>query len=112
MMATLFIDPGALRVELSLQAATTVADGLGGFGEEWNEVATVFGRIEPLAADSRFGADRTLETVTHRVILRHRQGVLSGMRFARAGRTFGIVTVHDPDETGRYLVCRVRETGA
>ena len=111
-MATLFIEPGRLRTELSLRAVTAIADGLGGFDEEWNEVATVFGRIEPLAADSRFGADQTLETVTHRVTLRHREDVLSGMRFCRQGRVFAIVTVHDPDETGRYLVCRVRETGA
>jgi SPP1 family predicted phage head-tail adaptor len=111
-MATLFIDPGALRTELSLQAVTAVPDGFGGFAEEWTEVATVFGRIEPLAADSRFGADQTLETVTHRITLRHRQGLQSGMRFSKADRVFDIVTVHDPDETGRYLVCRVRETGA
>jgi SPP1 family predicted phage head-tail adaptor len=111
-MAVLFIEPGALRTEFSLQAVTAVADGLGGFGEEWSEIATVFGRIEPLAAASRFGADQTLETVTHRITLRHRQEVRSGMRFSRAGRTFEIVTVHDPDETGRYLDCRVRETGA
>lgn len=111
-MATLFIDPGALRAELSLQAVTAVADGLGGFGEEWSEVAAVFGRIEPVSADSRFGADQSLETVTQRITLRHRSGVQSGMRFVRQGRTFDIVTVHDPDETGRYLVCRVRETGA
>jgi SPP1 family predicted phage head-tail adaptor len=111
-MATLFIEPGSLRSELSLQAVTAVADGLGGFGDEWTEVATVFGRIEPLAVASRFGADQNLETVTHRITLRHRQDVRSGMRFSRVGRTFEIVTVYDPDETGRYLVCRVRETGA
>jgi len=111
-MATLFIDPGALRTGLSLQAVTPVADGLGGFGEEWNEVATVFARIEPLTAESRFGADQTLETVTHHITLRHRSDVQSGMRFSRAGRTFDIVTAHDPDETGRYLVCRVLEIGA
>jgi head-tail adaptor len=34
------------------------------------------------------------------------------MRFRRLARLFAIVTVHDPDETGRYLVCRVREEGA
>lgn len=111
-MATLFIEPGALRTEFSLQTVTAVADGLGGFGEDWTEIATVFARIEPLAADSRFGADQTLETVTHRITLRHRSTVRSGMRFARAGRVFDIVTVRDPDETDRYLVCRVRETGA
>lgn len=111
-MATFFMDPGALRTEFSLKAVTAVADELGGFAEEWAEVATVFARIEPLAATSRFGAGQTLEAVTHRVTLRRREGVLSGRRLSRHGRSFDIVTVHDPDETGRYLVCRVRETGA
>ena len=53
-----------------------------------------------------------METVTHRVTLRWRNGVAAGMRFARQGRIFDIVTVHDPDDTGRYLVCRARETGS
>lgn len=111
-MRTEFIDPGAFRHELALEAATPVPDGTGGHTEEWQEVATLFARVEPLAAASRFGADQTLETVTHRVTLRRRDGVASGMRLRRLGRVFDIVTVHDPDETGRYLVCRVREEGA
>jgi SPP1 family predicted phage head-tail adaptor len=111
-MRTLFLDPGSLRAELSLQAATPVADGLGGHAENWAEVATVFARIEPVSAASRFGPDQTVESVTHRVTLRWRNGVAAGMRFARQARIFDIVTVHDPDDTGRYLVCRVRETGS
>lgn len=109
-MATLFVDPGSMRTELSLQAMTPSPDGLGGFTETWVEVATVFARIEPLTAADRFGADQALRTVTHRVTLRHRGNVRAGMRFTRRDRIFEIATVHDPDETGRYLVCRVRET--
>lgn len=111
-MRTEFIDPGAFRHEMALEAATLVPDGTGGHTEEWQEVAILFARIEPLATTSRFGADQTLETVTHRVTMRGRDGVASGMRLARLGRVFDILTVHDPDETGRYLVCRVREEGA
>jgi SPP1 family predicted phage head-tail adaptor len=110
-MMTTFIDPGALRTELSLQACTAQPDGLGGFSEIWSEVGTVFGRMEPVSADSRFGADQTLETATHRITLRYREGIASGMRFLRAGRALDILTVHDPDETGRYLVCKAREAG-
>lgn len=106
-----FIDPGAFRHELALEVATLTPDGSGGHVVSWNEVATLFARIEPVSAASRFGADQTLETVTHRVTMRHRQGIASGMRLSRLGRAFEIVTVHDPDETGRYLVCRVREEG-
>ena len=71
----------------------------------------MFARVEPVSAASRFGADQTLESVTHRVTMRHRGDVASGMRLMRRERVFDILTVHDPDETGRYLVCRVREAG-
>lgn len=110
-MPTLFIEPGQLRHELALEASATVADGMGGHAEGWNEVATVFASIEPVAATSAFGAGQTLETTTHRITMRARDGVASGMRLRRGSRVFEIVTVHDPDETGRYLVCRVREAG-
>lgn len=106
-----FIDPGALRTELSLQQATLTADGLGGHAESWSEVATVFGLVEPVSAATRFGADQSLETVTHRITVRFRDDLASGMRLTRGGRVFEVVSVHDPDETGRYLVCRAKEKG-
>ena len=110
-MRALFVDPGALRTELSLEASVPAADGLGGFSESWTEIATVFARVEPISAASVFAASQSLETVTHRVTLRWRGDVSSGKRFVRPGRVLDIITVHDPDETGRYLVCRCREVG-
>jgi SPP1 family predicted phage head-tail adaptor len=107
----LFVDPGALRAELSLQRCDAGQDSVGGLVETWTETATVFARIEPVAAESVFGADQTLEAVTHRVTLRWRDDVASGMRFLKGNRPFHVVTVHDPDESGCYLVCRVKEVG-
>lgn len=111
-MLSTTIDPGALRSEFSLQQATPVADGMGGHGAEWAEVATLFGRLEPVAAGIRFGAGQALETVTHRVTIRRRDGLASGMRLCKGARRFAIVSIHDPDESGRYLVLRTREEGA
>ena len=110
-MRTLFVDPGALRREFSLQSCTAMPDGLGGHTQDWNEVATLFGQMEPVAAGSVFGADQMLETVTHRITLRLRADVASGMRLVSQGRIFDIVTAHDPDDSARYLTCRIRETG-
>lgn len=110
-MPMLFFDPGELKAELSLQSLTRQPDGLGGFSEVWSELATVFARIEPVTATSRYGADQTLEQVTYRITLRFRDDLASGQRFERRGRHFEIVTVHDADETGRYMVCSTRETG-
>lgn len=105
------IDPGRFRTELTLEAMIPVGDGAGGFVETWEAVATVMARIEPRAARDRFGAAQTLEAVTHRVTMRHRADVASGMRLRRGARVLAIVTVHDPDETGRYLVAQTREEG-
>ena len=110
-MATVFIDPGRLRSELALEQSQQTADGLGGFSETWVEIATLFAQIEPITARDVFGADQTLETVTHRVTVRWRTDLKSGMRFTKPGRSFDILTVHDPDDTGRYLICRVKEAG-
>jgi SPP1 family predicted phage head-tail adaptor len=110
-MRATFIDPGAMRHELSLQVPVAVADGLGGHVLTWSEVAAVSAHIEPVTAASFFGADQTVEETTHRITIRHRVGVESGMRFTCGARAFAIATVHDPDETRRYLVCRAREQG-
>lgn len=104
-----FIDPGAFLHELVLETASLAPDGAGGHVTTWTETATFLARVEPVNAVSRFGADQTLEAVTHRVTMRMRSGVAAGRRLRRRGRVFDIMTVHDPDETGRYLVCRVRE---
>lgn len=111
MRRALSIDPGRFRTELVLEQVGDTSDGMGGEVETWSAVATVFAGLEPVAARSVFGADQTLETVTHLVTLRQEEDVRSGMRFTRGARVFDILTVYDPDETGRYFLCETRENG-
>lgn len=108
-MRVQFIDPGAFRSELSLQRAVATPDGAGGHTRTWEEVARLFAMIEPTRAFVRSGAGQEHEKLTHRVTLRFRTDVRSGMRFVRLGRVFAILAVHDPDESRRYLVCRAQE---
>jgi len=105
------IDPGRFRIELVLEQVEDASDGMGGEVENWSALATVFAHVEPVSAKSVFGADQTLETVTHLVTLRQGEDVKSGMRFTKGTRTFDILTVYDPDETGRYFQCESREIG-
>jgi SPP1 family predicted phage head-tail adaptor len=108
-MNALFVDPGDLRHELSLQAFEAVGDGAGGSTGVWVERARLPARVEPVGSDRVFAAGAYSQTATHRVTLRFRPGLAGGMRFEKSGRYFSILTVTDPDETGRYLVCRVSE---
>ena len=106
-----FIDPGMLRIELIVEDAIESGDGAGGVVREWIEVATLFAHVEPVRARTRYGADQLQVDITHRIIIRHRNGIFRRMRFRRGERVFSIQTMIDPDETGRYLVCETRETG-
>ncbi len=103
--------PGALRVRLVLEQALQIPDEAGGFTENWIFVAGLFAAVEPALARDRYGAGQTLEDVTHQITIRYRDDIASGMRLIRDARAFMILTVHDPDETGRFLVIRAREQG-
>lgn len=106
-----FIDPGRFRTPMLLERRQAVADGAGGWSERWEEIAALWGRLETVSAKAVFGADGMNEVVTHRVTLRYRDDIESGMRLKSGARLFAIRTVHDPDETRRYLVCTTREEG-
>lgn len=108
-MALTFLDAGMLRHRMSLQTLLTNDDGLGGFEEIWQEVTECAAALEPLAASQSFIADQADERISHRITIRFRHDVSSGQRFVMEGRIFRIVTVYDPDETKRYLVCRTEE---
>lgn len=110
-MSGLTIDPGALREALVLEALAAVQDDSGGQVGDWVEVGSVFAGIVPVRASARAGADQRLEKVTHRITIRFRDDIASGMRFRKGARTFLVTALHDPDETGRYLLCMAEEEG-
>lgn len=105
------INPGEMRFQVGIEEPQATPDGAGGYSEGWIEIAKVFAKIEPLTARDEYGAAQTLEEVSHRITIRFREDVESGMRLRRGARLFDILTVHDPDETGRYLVLRTKEKG-
>lgn len=108
-MQSIFIDPGMLNHELTLEEPVETPDGAGGFTTLWSEVATVWARLEPVNPEREFWAGRTSPEQTHRVTFRYRDNVRTGMRFRKLARLFPIVSVQDADETRRYLIARTRE---
>jgi SPP1 family predicted phage head-tail adaptor len=108
-MPLTFFDAGHLTARLDLESAVEVADGQGGVTRSHAVTATLWARIEPVTADIAELGSVERQVVTHRIWLRHTDGLAPGMRLRKGGRIFTIRTVHDPDEGGRYLVARVTE---
>jgi SPP1 family predicted phage head-tail adaptor len=105
----LFFDPGQMTARLALETPRDVPDGQGGATTTWQEIAALWARIEPVSTVQAELASGEAGTITHRIWIRHRGDVQAGDRFRKGNRVMMIKLVHDPDETGRYLVCRCEE---
>ena len=110
-MRRVAIEPGEFRTHAVLEQAVRSPDGQGGFTVAWADRGRLFVKIEPVGAARRFEADQSQGAITHRVWLRANGDVRSGVRLRVGARELLIVTVRDPDEAGRYLVCEAREVG-
>jgi SPP1 family predicted phage head-tail adaptor len=108
-MRTGLIDAGLLNHEMVLEVPVETPDGAGGFTTVWTGVATIWARLEPLDPARESWAGRDAAEQTHRITIRFRDDVKQGMRLRRLTRLFPVLSVQDPDETGRFLVCRTRE---
>ncbi|MET3854018.1 phage head closure protein [Rhizobium sp. OAE497] len=110
-MRAVVLDPGAMSARLVLERPVELADGQGGAGVSFEGVASLWARIEPVGESSEERAGADLVTLTHRVWVRFRTDIRSGMRLRKGERVFVIRSLRDPDEGGRYLACLCEEEG-
>lgn len=109
-MVAKILDPGRLNARLRLETPADVADGQGGVSEGWVTVTGLWGRVEPIRAKPGEEAGAAIAPVSHRVTIRHRDGIRHDMRFVFRGRFLMLRAVHDPDESRRYLICDCEES--
>ncbi|GAC1333148.1 MAG: hypothetical protein NVSMB26_13850 [Beijerinckiaceae bacterium] len=100
---------GAMRQRLALDAPVEASDASGALQRTWSNVGDVWGQITPASSTDRFVADRQEEAVTHRILIRWRDGMQGEMRFRLGARTFLVHSLFDPDERKRVLICRCEE---
>ena len=104
-------DPGALRHRLMLQQTVETSDGCGGLTTTWQDVGFVWAAIQSIDPRTSITSQQTQETTRSQIVIRFRDDVASGWRFAIGDRSFEITTLHDPNEQRRYLICQVEEQG-
>lgn len=96
------------RVEILAKEASQ-----NGFGEEvvtWVPAATVWASVEPLRGREYVEAKQGQVEVSHRVVMRYREGMGSEMRLRiPGGRVLEIESVINPLERGERLELMCRE---
>ncbi|MEJ8573126.1 phage head closure protein [Microbaculum marinum] len=101
---------GRLRHRVRLQAPVDSDDGAGGTTRSWSDVATLWGRIEPVRATERTAAGRIEAAARHRLTIRWRADVTHDMRVVFGTRVFSILGLTDVEARHRFLVCDCEET--
>lgn len=108
-MNALFLDPGELDTRIALEVQIGTPDGQGGETSVWTLAGGLWSKVEPLSAKAGEVAGTEAASIRYRITIRARDDIVRGMRFSWQGRSLDIQTVHDPDGSGRYLVCQCEE---
>lgn len=96
---------GDLRHLLLLQTPQDVPDESGNLQRSFVALANVWAAVQPLSANYVWRAQQAEQQITHNIVIVWRADVTGEMRFLLGSRVFEIISVRDPDETGRFLVC-------
>ena len=108
-----------LRHRLTLQQKVDTADGAGGYTKTWSDIVDLWAEIIPMTgADSAlnkgggkkilFGGQVQSE-ISHKILLRYRDGVTAAMRLVYEDRIFNIRYVADTQESRETLVILAQE---
>lgn len=98
-----------LSQRATLQTRVLASDGGGGSIEGWHTIGAAWVDITPLAATERFGGDRSAMRIRHRIKMRARDDVVSGMRILVGARNFAIRAVLDRSTDNRFLTVMCEE---
>ena len=98
-----------LRHRLALEEPQLAPDAGGGAAINWVKVADLWGSIEPLSGHESFIEHQTETVLTHKIIIRFRQGVLPEMRLVQGSRVFEIISVINEKERDVWLQLECKE---
>lgn len=95
---------GKLRHRVTIQTATENQDSFGQAVKTWDDTATRYASIEPLTGRELFNAVQVQPDVSHRVTLRHYEGLTPANRLKFGARYFEIKSVLNTEERGLETV--------
>lgn len=84
-----------LRHRMTIQQEERQQDGAGGYTRTWKDLADVWAQMERISGREAMVARKLQSTVTHRVLLRFRDGVNAAQRLAYDEKYYNI----------RYVAC-------
>lgn len=99
---------GQLNKRVTLQYPVRTSDGMGGFTTVWTDSLKVWSAIWPTSASEQVKSLKETMTISHRIRIRYKSGVLSSWRVKFGSRYFNIVSLVNPEERREWLdlICK------
>ena len=88
---------------VTIQSASRVSDGQGGFTETWADGDTVWAAIEQKKSWERFQAQQTQTPVIWAVLMRYRSDVTTATRLKYGTRVLWVKEIINPGEANAWL---------
>lgn len=92
------IRAGKLRHRIGIQQVSEVPDEFGGITRTWSTIATRRASISPLRGRERDQARQVTPELSHKIVMRHFEGLTPKHRIEFDSRTFEINEVMTTDE--------------
>lgn len=99
---------GKMRHRITFQRLPDDKDLLGGYGENWIDVVTVWAQVSPISGKEYFTQMRE-NTVSHKIYCRYRPDISPKMRIKFKNRIFRIISVINWDERNEGLTIMCEE---
>lgn len=101
-----------LRRRLVMRCVHDTPDGAGGFTRQAAQAGSVFAHVDARRRRQTVDDGRGVATVTHRVTVRWRDDIDTGVRFVDGAATYRVLATEPYDQTRRFLVCLCEEEQA
>ena len=99
---------GDLDKRITIRDFTKTQDDYGAPIVTWYDLATVWGKIEPMAGREYWEAHKETADVDTRIIIRYRRKLKPSQRLRYGVREFKIISIMNPKEDHRYthIMCK------
>lgn len=94
---------GKMNKRITIQRLAQVPDGGGGYTEDWQDVATVWAKVEPLKSWEEYEAQKVQQKIDYKMIIRYRSDITQDMRVVYNNVLYKIIGIKNIDEDNRFL---------
>jgi SPP1 family predicted phage head-tail adaptor len=101
--------PARMDKRVTIQSASQISDGQGGFTETWSDGASVWAWIQPVKGYEKFQASQTQTPLSHKIVTRYRTDITTASRLKYGDRIFWVKEVINRDEANQFLDIRALE---